>query len=129
MLLVVEDNPQFSLGLGRMLDRLGEAFEIVDTGEEAVRRVMTAGEKYRLILLDIGLPGISGVEVARVIRSLGDPEKAAVPILVMSPEMPDLGAEDLARLHFAGLLAKVFFRADLAAAIERYARRPGAASG
>jgi len=122
MLLVVEDNPQFSLVLGKMLERLGQRCEIVDTGEEALRRVMTDGEKYRLVLLDISLPGISGVEVARGIRALADKEKADVPILVMSPTMPDIPIEEMAQLRFAGLLAKAFFRDDLRAALERYAR-------
>ena len=123
-LLIVEDNPQFSLVLSKMLDRLGVAFEIVDNGEEALRRVLTDGQEYSLILLDITLPGISGVEVARAIRAIDDNQKADVPIVVMSPTMPDIPIEEMTRLRFAGLLAKSFFREDLKAAIERHARGP-----
>lgn len=122
MLLVVEDNPQFSQVLVRMLDRLGEAYEIVDTGEEALRRVLSGGEKYRLVLLDMTLPGISGVETARAIRAIGSETKADIPIVVMSPTMPDIPVEEISRLRFAGLLAKAFFLDELRVTIERHAR-------
>lgn len=125
MVLVVEDNPQFSATLARMLERLGQPCELVDSGEEALRRVFAAGEKFSLVLLDIGLPGMSGVEVARNIRAIDDPGKADVPIVVMSPEMPDIPADQLAPLRFAGILAKAFLLDDLRAAIERYARPLG----
>jgi len=121
MLLVVEDNPQFSLALSRMLDRLGEKYEVVDTGEEAVHRVLSeGGEHYRLILLDMTLPGISGIDTARAIRAIDDPQKAEIPILVMSALAPTI--EEMGELHFAGILAKSFFGEDLRNAIERHAR-------
>lgn len=122
MLMIIEDNPHFSLVLQRMLISGGHAHEIVDAGEEAVRRMLVRGEQFGLVLLDLSLPDIPGTAVARAIRSIDDPAKSAVPILVMSSAMPDLPIDELAALRFAGLLAKPFFRRDLEAAIAAHAR-------
>jgi|SRR6185312_971920 len=130
MLLVVEDNPLFSSCLARMLDRIHASYEIVDTGTEAIRRVLARGEDYALILLDMGLPDIHGADVARGIRAIDDPAKASVPIVVMGPEMPDLPPDDLVSLHFAGLLAKAFGAAELEHTIAACARpKPGERAG
>jgi two-component system cell cycle response regulator DivK len=64
--LVVEDNP---LNMELVLEILNDggyiAHKAVD-GEEAIEKVEK--EEYDLLLMDIELPGIDGVEVARIIK-------------------------------------------------------------
>lgn len=66
-ILVVEDNPQVSRMLSLLLEEQGHNVIVVDNGLTAVETAVQA--KPDVVLLDIGLPGIDGYEVARRLRS------------------------------------------------------------
>lgn len=65
--LVVEDEPQMSRFLQVALARSLIGVTVATTGEAALLRL--AKELYDLVVLDIGLPGISGLEVCRRIKA------------------------------------------------------------
>lgn len=65
LILVVEDNPTLQLVLERALKLLDQSFEIVTTGEEALESV---AEEMSMIFMDIGLPGIDGLQTTQKIR-------------------------------------------------------------
>lgn len=69
-ILVVDDEPQLRGVLRSMLTALG--FEVADTesGETAIERVRA--EKFDLILLDVNMPGLGGLETCRTIRERSD---------------------------------------------------------
>jgi len=75
-ILVVDDEPQIRRALIRTLEANGFDVRAVGTGEEAL-----ASLKWRpeVVLLDLMLPDLDGLEVARRIR-----EQAGMPILVLS---------------------------------------------
>ncbi len=75
-ILVVDDEPQIRRALTRTLEANGFAVRAVGTGEEALTSLRWRPEA---ILLDLMLPDLDGLEVARRIR-----EQAAMPILVLS---------------------------------------------
>jgi two-component system, OmpR family, response regulator PrrA len=62
-ILVVEDDDGFRTGLVTLLERLGHSVCWAATGESGVFAALN--EKPDLVLLDIGLPDITGYEVAR----------------------------------------------------------------
>ena len=62
-ILVVEDDDGFRTGLVTLLERLGHSACWAATGESGVFAALN--EKPDLVLLDIGLPDITGYEVAR----------------------------------------------------------------
>jgi CheY-like chemotaxis protein len=67
--LLVDDSPDFRKLLGRLLRGLG--FEIaasVGSGEEALQ--LLASEHPDVVILDIAMPGLSGLETAQRIRAL-----------------------------------------------------------
>jgi len=65
-ILVVEDDP-IAISMAKIvLVEKGCAVDVVSTGEAAIQCV---DESYQLILLDLGLPGINGFEVANTIRN------------------------------------------------------------
>jgi CheY-like chemotaxis protein/HPt (histidine-containing phosphotransfer) domain-containing protein len=80
--LLVADNATERLVLSRHLDRLGAAATAVGDGEEAVEAVRQGG--LDAVLIDRGLPGTDGLEVARLIRRL--PGGAELPIIVMTAD-------------------------------------------
>jgi two-component system KDP operon response regulator KdpE len=109
--LVVEDEPKVLRALGVALEAHGYEVVATATGEQAVARA--ADRTPDLILLDLGLPGIGGLEVIRRVRAF----LAATPIIVVSAQGDeetkvaalDLGADDYVEKPFAlpELLARV----------------------
>ena len=66
-ILIVEDNQDSALSLKMLLEVLGHVVDVVHDGEQAI--VSAAALRPDVILMDIGLPGLSGYEAARRIRS------------------------------------------------------------
>lgn len=97
-ILIVEDDP-VSLKLVRdVLQAYGYDTEEATSGEEAVDKA--AERRPDLIVMDIRLPGIDGLEATRRLRS--DPGTAAIPIVAVTAQaMP----EDEARIMAAGCQA------------------------
>ena len=69
-ILVVDDEPQLRRVLRSTLSALGFVVADAETGEAALERVRE--EKFDLILLDINMPGISGLETCRAMRARSD---------------------------------------------------------
>jgi CheY-like chemotaxis protein len=66
-ILVIEDNLINQKVARLQLSDLGFKFKIVSNGEEALAEYST--KKYDAILLDLGMPGLSGFDVAKIIRA------------------------------------------------------------
>jgi two-component system, OmpR family, KDP operon response regulator KdpE len=109
--LVVDDEPAVLRALGVALEAHGHEVIAATTGEQAVARA--ADRAPDLILLDLDLPGIDGLEVIRRVRAF----LHATPIIVLSAwgedetkvQALDLGADDYVAKPFAlpELLARV----------------------
>ena len=69
-ILVVDDEPQLRSVLRSTLSALGFVVADAETGEAALVRIRE--EKFDLILLDINMPGLSGLETCRAIRARSD---------------------------------------------------------
>jgi len=78
--LCVEDNPYGRIILNTILGELGHSADFASSGEEAVEAVARG---YDVVLMDVTLPGINGLEAARRIRALGG-AAAATPIVGIS---------------------------------------------
>jgi len=108
--LAVDDNPSIQKLVSANLQARGYAVTTAATGEDALR-LFTPGD-YELVLLDLILPGLSGLEVCTQIRQQSD-----VPIIVLSAREDeelkvralDAGADDYVTKPFSHeeLLARV----------------------
>ncbi len=65
-LLLVDDNPANLLSLRSILEDLGENLVEVNSGEEALQKLLESD--YAAILLDVQMPGLNGFETAALIR-------------------------------------------------------------
>ncbi len=122
--LVVDDHPVVREGLAAMLSRepdidvIGEARD----GQEAVE--VAARERPMLILLDVAMPRLDGIDACRQIRS--DPATRDTPIVMLTAHA---GYEDEARAGEAGAdryLTKPFSPLDLLRLVDElpsFARR------
>ena len=94
--LIVDDEPSIRISLRTILSGLG--FAVVETarGEEAVSLVRTA--QFDIVLLDINMPGLTGIEVCRLMRK----NAPLLPIVMLTVqgnedrkvEALDAGADD-----------------------------------
>jgi two-component system KDP operon response regulator KdpE len=75
--LLVDDEPQILRALAINLKALGYVIDAAHSGEEALRRA--AAHRPDAVILDLGLPGIDGVDVIRGLRGWSD-----VPIIVLT---------------------------------------------
>ncbi|GAB1856739.1 ATP-binding protein [Flavobacteriaceae bacterium MHTCC 0001] len=66
-ILVVEDNKINQMITKKILTKMGLACDVVDNGESAVDMIKT--NSYDIILMDIHMPGISGIEATKIIRT------------------------------------------------------------
>jgi two-component system OmpR family response regulator len=117
--LVVEDEAKLADLLRRGLTAHGLAVDIATTGEDAMW--MAPATAYQVIVLDLMLPGIDGIEVCRQLRDAGVPTPVLMLTALGEPSDRvaglDSGADDY--------LAKPFVLAELLARIRALARRPG----
>jgi two-component system, sensor histidine kinase and response regulator len=116
--LVAEDNAVNQRVAVGLLTRLGHRADVADDGAEAVERI-TAGA-YDLVLMDMQMPRMDGLQATRLIRAL-PPPKGTTPIIAMTANAM---AEDRQRCLTAGMddfLSKPIDRRKLAEALRRWA--------
>lgn len=85
-ILVVDDDRALVAGLARLLRRDGAAVAVAHEGREALRAIADGRVRPTVLLTDLDLPGMSGIELAarvaamrpgiRVVMMTGDPERA-----------------------------------------------------
>lgn len=123
-LLVVEDDPALAGLLHRLLRSDRHVVEVASSGESALE-VVDVQPSLDAVILDVMLPGISGLEVARRMRRTG----STVPIVMLTARDTvddrvlglDAGADDY--------LVKPFAYEELAARLRSVARRGANRSG
>jgi two-component system, cell cycle response regulator DivK len=79
-ILIVEDNPRNLKLVRDVLQVKGYDTLEAGTGEEGVR--IATAERPDLILMDIQLPGMNGIEALHALR--GDPATAAIPVIAVT---------------------------------------------
>ncbi|HEY3132833.1 MAG TPA: response regulator transcription factor [Acidobacteriota bacterium] len=121
-ILVVDDDPQIRRVMRMALVAQGYEISDVRSGEEALERFR--GEKFDLVLLDMNMPGLGGVETCRLIRSESD--VAIIVLTIRDTEQDkidalDAGADDYVTKPFSTpeLLARI------RAALRRVPQSPG----
>jgi len=95
LILIVEDNPKNLKLIRDTLQVKGYQTIETETGEEGVR--LARERRPALILMDIQLPGINGVEALRQLR--GDPVTGATPVIAVTASVM---TDDRTRIMAAG---------------------------
>jgi len=100
-LLVVEDNELNQEIIVTILEEAGCTVDVASDGAEAVEKVRnSAASPYDLVLMDIQMPVMDGLEATRTIRAMSDPRLARLPIVAMTANAFE---EDRQRVLSAGM--------------------------
>ncbi len=121
-ILLAEDDKIIADGLSRSLRQAGYAIDCADNGIDADTALMT--NVYDMLILDLGLPRLSGLDVLRRLRA----RKTTTPVLILTAldgiddrvKGLDLGADDY--------MAKPFELAELEARVRALSRRSSGTS-
>jgi two-component system response regulator RegX3 len=114
--LVVEDEESFSDALSYMLRREGYEVDVAATGPEALTSFERSGAD--LVLLDLMLPGLSGTEVCRELRS-----RSHVPIIMVTARDTEVDKVVGLELGADDYVTKPFSSRELVARIRAVLRR------
>jgi len=110
--LVVEDDVNFQKTEKRIIEELGHTCTFVSTGKEALNHL--SKNKYDLVLLDITLPDMTGVEVIEKIRK----KKKTLPIVVVTSHAHKKDIDLFEELGATHVLTKPLSRTDFKVCLE-----------
>jgi two-component system copper resistance phosphate regulon response regulator CusR len=119
-ILVIEDDPTVGQFVKRGLEEQRWGVDLVADGEEGER--MARSEAYDLVILDMRLPGKSGLDVLRGIRARGFEQ----PVLVLTAQDAVDAKVQTLRAGADDYVTKPFAFEELLARVEALARRPKA---
>ncbi len=102
-ILLVEDHPELARWVAKALRDAGQAVDVVSDGNDADQVLTT--EEYALVVLDLTLPGLDGLEVLKRLRA----RKQKLPVLILTARGDvaervrglELGADDYLTKPFA----------------------------
>jgi CheY-like chemotaxis protein len=116
--VLVVDDDEDNLDASRwILEDMGQHVEVTTSGADAIGRAQ-AGERWDLVLCDLGMPGVDGWEVAYRLREIAP----ATPVWLVTGWAQELAQEDPRRATVAGILPKPLDVREL----ERIVRTGGA---
>ena len=122
-ILIVEDDPDIAESVQYNLKREGLKTQIAESGEKGLRLALESGTAPALIVLDLMLPGMSGMDLCKRLRREALTEKTPIIILTAKASETDkllgleLGADDY--------MIKPFSVKELIARIRAVLRRSG----
>jgi PAS domain S-box-containing protein len=117
--LVAEDNPVNQKLVLKMLSFAGHSAELASTGQEAVELAFT--HSFDIILMDVQMPGMDGLEATASIRELERGTDSHVPILAMTAHAMPGDRERCLRAGMDGYLSKPVRISDLLRAVDHFA--------
>jgi two-component system, OmpR family, alkaline phosphatase synthesis response regulator PhoP len=118
--LIIDDEPSVGTLIKINLKGKGFAVETAESGAEGIRRA--EAERFDLVILDVALPGMNGIEVCRALRELesyGD-----TPIVMISSRSDSLTITSAREAGASDYLPKPFTFAELIGRIEDLLLRP-----
>jgi len=121
-ILLAEDNPVNQEVVFEILKRAGHKVEVVNDGEEALD-ALAGDQEYDLILLDMNMPKVSGLDVLKQFRFMDT--SASTPVLMLSADALEQTVRECIDAGANDYLTKPLRATDLLDKIAEYSVSPG----
>ena len=106
-ILLAEDNELNQEIAVTLLEEEGCTVDVAANGAEAVEKVLHSSDApYDLVLMDIQMPVMDGIEAIKTIRAMEDPKLARLPIIVMTADVFEESRQRTLAAGIDGYLAK-----------------------
>jgi two-component system cell cycle response regulator DivK len=114
-ILVIEDNPSNLKLAATVLGYAGHRVLSAECGEDGIE--IAHRERPDLILMDVQMPGMSGLDATRLLKA--DPATAAIPVLALTAYAMKGDKQHILAAGCDGYLAKPYGHAELVAAVAK----------
>jgi len=122
LILIVEDNEKNMKLVRDVLQAKGYATLEAVTGEEGIR--LATEHKPDLVLMDIQLPGINGIEALRALRA--NPDTAAIPVVAVTASVMQQDRKQITEAGFDGYIGKPINLKEFLASVKSMVEKSGA---
>jgi two-component system chemotaxis response regulator CheY len=109
-IFLTDDSATILLSISNILSKAGYAVEKASTGEEALKRFQS-GVKVDLLITDLNMPGMSGIDLIKEIRKL--PSYKFLPILFLTTESQQSKKQEAKAAGASGWIVKPATADDL----------------
>ncbi|ATC63547.1 hypothetical protein CMV30_06020 [Nibricoccus aquaticus] len=116
--LVAEDNTVNQVVASTLLRKMGHAVELASHGEEAVSKYRDG--RYDIVLMDVQMPGMDGMEATQHIREIEVERRARVPVVALTAHAVKGYSEQCVAAGMDGYLTKPLRPPELAAMLVKF---------
>jgi len=120
-ILVVEDNKINRTVAKGLLERLGHTVTTAEDGQQGLEKATKS--QFDLIMMDIHMPVMNGLDATKAIRNLSDRHKATTPILALTADVMQASIEEYSRHGMQGYVAKPVRKETLINSLQPFTRR------
>jgi len=118
-ILVIDDEPDLVELVSYNLRKEGFIVESASNGESALKKIKK--DKYDLLILDLMLPGIQGIEICRIVRN--DPKNSGLPIIMLTAKGEEIDRIIGLEMGADDYMTKPFSPRELVARVKAVLRR------
>ncbi len=104
--MLAEDNKINSLVAKSLLEQSGHTVTVAENGAQAITKLESAD--YDIILMDLHMPEVDGIEATHRIRALADSDKSTIPIIALTADIMHAEREKCLAAGMNGFIAKPF---------------------
>ena len=115
-ILIAEDSNLIQTLIELQIKKLGYDYQFVTNGKEAISAL--AEDKFCLILMDIEMPEMNGIEALEIIRNIYPKPNLPIPIVAMTGHDDEEYIQYLNEIGFDAYLSKPFNNTELKSIIE-----------
>ncbi|MCF6242482.1 MAG: response regulator [Bacteroidales bacterium] len=119
-ILIVDDIFSNRLLLGSTLESIGVEYETVENGQLAIEFIQKGG--FSMVLLDIEMPVMNGIETAKYIREEMDTDFCDIPIIALTAHNPDEYKNRMQEAGFNEILSKPYSVEKIEGIINKYSK-------
>jgi CheY-like chemotaxis protein len=118
--LIIDDNRDVTNAIADFFDSMEINYKIIDEGREALDEIVNQTEKYNLILLDIAMPQLSGLDILERLKEKGNPIRSENIVLFTASTLTNNDVQKYSNLGIKEVLRKPMSLDDLTDVIQKY---------